>query len=38
LTLVRGIGVERSYVEWSEEAAKVLSSSRKAPEPGPGSP
>lgn len=38
LTLRRGIGAERSYAEWTEEAAKVLSSSRNVPEPGPGSP
>ena len=38
LTLRRGIGAERSYVEWCEEAAKVLSSPRKDPVPGPGSP
>src|SRR5215204_6220065 len=38
LTLRRGIGAERSYVEWCEEAKEVLSSSRKDPEAGPGSP
>jgi len=37
LTLRRGIGAERSYVEWCEEAKEVLSS-RKDPEAGPGSP
>lgn len=37
LTLARGIGAERSYVEWCEEANEVLSS-RKASEPDPGSP
>src|SRR5918993_2892527 len=34
LTLRRGIGAERSYVEWCEEAKEVLSSSRKDPEAG----
>jgi hypothetical protein len=38
LTLRGGIGAERSYVEWCEEAKEVLSSSRKDAEPGPGSP
>jgi DNA-binding PadR family transcriptional regulator len=38
LTLRRGIGAERSYVEWCEEAKEVLSSSRKAPESSPDSP
>lgn len=38
LTLMRGIEAERSYVEWSEEAAEVLASSGKVPGPGPGSP
>jgi DNA-binding PadR family transcriptional regulator len=37
LTLRRGIGAERSYVEWCEEAQEVLSS-RKDPQAGPGSP
>jgi DNA-binding PadR family transcriptional regulator len=34
LTLKRGIGAERSYVEWCEEGAKVLSP--KGEDPGPG--
>jgi DNA-binding PadR family transcriptional regulator len=38
MTLRRGIGAERSYVEWCEEAKEVLLSSRKDPKPGPGSP
>jgi hypothetical protein len=38
LTLRRGIGAERSYVEWCEEAKKVLSSNGKVTEPGSGSP
>ena len=38
LTLVRGIGAERSYVEWCEEAKEVLSSSGKDLEPSLGSP
>ena len=37
LTLRRGIGAERSYVEWCEEAKEVLSS-RKDSEAGPSSP
>jgi Virulence activator alpha C-term len=36
LTLRRGIGAQRSYVEWCEEAKEVLSSSRKDPEAGRG--
>ena len=31
LTLRRGIGVERSYVEWCEEAAKIVSSLEQHP-------
>ena len=31
LTLRRGIGVERSYVEWCEEAAKMISSTEQHP-------
>jgi PadR family transcriptional regulator, regulatory protein AphA len=38
LTIRRGIGAERSYVEWCEEAKEVFSSSSKDLEPGPGSP
>ena len=38
LTLGRGIGAEMSYVEWCEEAAKVLSSPGENPAPGSGSP
>jgi DNA-binding PadR family transcriptional regulator len=38
LTLRRGIGAERSYVEWCEEAAKALSSPGEDHEPGPGLP
>lgn len=38
LTLRRGIGAERSYVEWCEEANEVLSSSSKDLEAGPSSP
>jgi DNA-binding PadR family transcriptional regulator len=34
LTLGRGIGAERSYLEWCEEAKKVLSPNGKDPEPG----
>ena len=36
LTLKRGIGTERSYVEWCEEGAKILSPNREDPSPGPG--
>lgn len=38
LTLGRGIGAERGYVEWCEEAKEVLSSPREAPAPGSGLP
>ncbi len=31
LTLRRGIGAERSYVEWCEEAAKMISSTEQHP-------
>ena len=31
LTLRRGIGAERSYVEWCEEAAKIISSTEQHP-------
>ena len=31
LTLMRGIGAERSYVEWCEEAARMISSPRQHP-------
>jgi PadR family transcriptional regulator, regulatory protein AphA len=36
LTLRRGIGAERSYVEWCEEAAKMISSIKQHPADGPG--
>jgi PadR family transcriptional regulator AphA len=35
LTLRRGIGAERSYVEWCEEAAKMISSLEQHPADGP---
>lgn len=31
LTLARGLGVERSYVEWCEEAARIVSSTEQHP-------
>ncbi len=31
LTLKRGIGAERSYVEWCEEAARIISSTKQYP-------
>ena len=34
LTLMRGIGAERSYVEWCEEAAKMISSLEQHPADG----
>jgi PadR family transcriptional regulator AphA len=35
LTLSRGIGVERSYVEWCEEAAKMITFTEQRPAEGP---
>lgn len=35
LTLARGLGVEKSYVEWCEEAAEMISSAEQHPADGP---
>jgi hypothetical protein len=35
LTLARGLGAEMSYVEWCEEAAKMISSLEQHPMDGP---
>ena len=37
LTLARGLGVEKSYVKWCEEAAKMISSVEWSPVDGPRS-
>jgi len=37
LTIARGLGVEKSYVEWCEEAAKTISSLKQHPADGPRS-